>query len=71
MTEARARVNHCIDNICQLGCDGVRNTIAAIEKGETPEQVSSLNGEDKRHVLTELKDIMAIYDAEDTEGPQR
>ncbi|NOR51447.1 MAG: hypothetical protein GQ470_02400 [Gammaproteobacteria bacterium] len=65
MAEARARVNHCIDTICQLGCDGVRNTIAAIEKGESPEQVNSLNSEDKGRVLTELKEIMAVYDVED------
>ncbi len=68
MTENRERVSHCIDNICQLGCDGVRNTIAAIENGESPEQVSSLDSKDKKHVLTELKEIMAVYDAEDAEA---
>lgn len=64
MTENREMVSHCIDNICQLGCDGVRHTIAAIENGESPEQVSSLKSEDKLQVLTELKDIMAVYDVE-------
>jgi len=64
MTENREIVSHCIDDICQLGCDGVRNTIVAIENGESPEQVNSLGSEDKRQVLTELKDIMAVYDAE-------
>lgn len=71
MTENREIVSHCIDNICQLGCDGVRNTIVAIENGESPEQVNLLGSEDKQQVLIELKDIMAVYDAEDTEGSQR
>ena len=61
-------MNLCIDNICQLGCDAVRSTITAIENGETPEPVSALNSDEKSHVLTELKDIMAVYDAEVSEG---
>ena len=65
MTENRENVSHCIDDICQLGCDGVRNIISSIERGESPEQASSLNGDDKGHVLTELKEIMAVYDAEE------
>lgn len=71
MTENREIVSRCIDNICQLGCDGVRKIISAIEKGESPELVSSLSGEDKANVLTELKEIMAVYDAEVVEGSQR
>lgn len=71
MTENREMVSHCIDNICQLGCDGVRHTIVAIENGESPEQVNSLGSEERHHVLTELKDIMAVYDAEDVEGSQK
>lgn len=67
MTENRELVSHCIDNICQLGCDGVRNTIVAIENGQSPEQVSSLGSEDKQHVLIELKDIMAVYDVEESQ----
>lgn len=65
MIDNRENVSHCIDNICQLGCDGVRNVISAIEKGESPELVDSLNGDDKGLVLTELKEIMAVYDAEE------
>ena len=71
MTENREIVSRCIDNICQLGCDAVRKIISAIEKGESPELVSSLSGEDKANVLTELKEIMAVYDAEVVEGSQR
>ncbi len=61
----KEQISHCIDNICQQGCDVVRNTIAAIENGEIPEQVSLLGSKEKQHVLTELKDIMAVYDTGD------
>ncbi|MCW8887725.1 MAG: hypothetical protein OQK25_01540 [Gammaproteobacteria bacterium] len=64
MTENRESVSSCIDDICQLGCDGVRSTISAIENGEKPELVSSLNSDDRASVLVELKEIMAVYDAE-------
>lgn len=71
MTENREIVNSCIDNICQLGCDGVRNTITTIEMGEKTKHVSTLNSEDKESVLVELKEIMAVYDAEDAESAQK
>lgn len=65
MIDNKESVSHCIDNICQLGCDGVRNVISAIEKGESPDPVDSLSGDDRGFVLTELKEIMAVYDAEE------
>jgi len=71
MTENRESVSSCIDSICQLGCDAVRSAIAAIEKGETPERVNSLNYEEQGLVLTELKEIMAVYDAEDAQSEQK
>jgi hypothetical protein len=71
MTHSRESISNCIDNICQLGCDGVRSAIVAIENGHRPEQMSSLNSDETRDVLIELKEIMAVYDAEDAEALQK
>ncbi|WP_127478450.1 hypothetical protein [Sulfurivermis fontis] len=54
--------SQCIEALCQLGCDSVRNTIAALEAGQPVAQMDGLDAEQRRRVLTELKAIMAVYD---------
>jgi hypothetical protein len=54
--------SQCIEALCQLGCDSVRNTIAALEQGQPVAQMEGLDAEQRRRVLAELKAIMAVYD---------
>lgn len=55
-------IHQCVEALCELGCDSVRNTIAALEAGHPVAQVEGLDAEQRRHVLAELKAIMAVYD---------
>lgn len=51
-----------IESLCSQGCDSVRNTITALEKGEYSKQMSGLSPEEQHEILKELKEIMAVYD---------
>lgn len=55
-------ITRCVESLCELGCDSVRRTIAALEAGESVMQVDGLDAEQRRRVLAELKAIMAVYD---------
>lgn len=55
-------IHQCVETLCQLGCDGVRRTIAALEAGQPVAQVEGLDAEQRQRVLAELKAIMAVYD---------
>lgn len=55
-------ISQCVEALCQLGCDSVRTTIAALEAGHPVAQVEGLDAEQRQRVLAELKAIMAVYD---------
>lgn len=55
-------IQQCVEAVCQLGCDSVRRTIAALEAGQPVAQVAGLDAEQRRRVLAELKAVMAVYD---------
>ncbi|GAB4300091.1 MAG: hypothetical protein Kow0096_19890 [Thiohalomonadaceae bacterium] len=55
-------ISQCVETLCELGCDSVRRTIAALEADEPVAQVAGLDAEQRRRVLAELKAIMAVYD---------
>ncbi len=59
------QVSHCIETLCQCGCDAVRATISAMESGAVVPQVQTLSEEERRMVLEELKAVMAVYDKRD------
>jgi len=51
-----------IDTLCNDGCKAVSSYIQAMEAGEYPACMQSLNGAEKQKILAELKSIMAVYD---------
>lgn len=57
------RVEHCIELLCNQGCQSVWHSIEVIESGEKLSAMDGLSGEECRQVLEELKSIMAVYNA--------
>lgn len=56
------RLQLVIESLCGDGCRTVRQHIADIEHGHPPCQLGNLNPKDQQAILTELKDIMSVYD---------
>lgn len=56
-------VDQCVDDLCALGCNGVREAMAALEAGQAAVGTEHLDKDDRARVLAELKDVMAVYDA--------
>ncbi len=57
----RKKIDHCIETICQKGCDEVLNLIHAMERGETPPDTAHLNPGERQAVQRELQALMAVY----------
>ncbi|MBZ0092327.1 MAG: hypothetical protein ACYC2R_15490 [Burkholderiales bacterium] len=57
----RKNIDHCIEAICQKGCDEVLNTIHSMERGETPPDAAHLDPDERQAVQRELQAIMAVY----------
>jgi hypothetical protein len=55
------RVEARIEAVCQKGCSEVRRDIAALESGVHLPETEDLNEDERRLVLRELKQIMAVY----------
>lgn len=55
-------INDCIESLCKCGCQAVRATINAMERGLPTPQTEGLAPTEREHVLNELKAIMAVYD---------
>ncbi len=55
------RVQHCIEQICLKGCTDVREAICALEQRQMVAETLDLNSEEIRAVISELKNIMAVY----------
>lgn len=56
-------IEQCLTRICELGCTRVSEIIAALEQGRRAPETHGLLAVERAQVLTELKAIMAIYDA--------
>ena len=52
-----------VTQICGLGCMRVREIIAALERDQITVESEGLNPSERAQVLSELKAIMAVYDA--------
>jgi hypothetical protein len=60
-------VDSHVEQICEMGCDNVNRIIALIEQGQVPEELANLPIEYHQTLMTELKSIMAVYDAREDE----
>ena len=60
MTDS-ARIDLCVETICNRGCRQVREVIASLERGEAVPGAEALSPEERARVLRELKNIMAVY----------
>ena len=52
-----------VAQICGLGCTRVREIIGALERDQITVESEGLNPSERAQVLSELKVIMAVYDA--------
>ena len=52
-----------VTQICGLGCTRVREIIGAWERDQITVESEGLNPSERAQVLSELKVIMAVYDA--------
>lgn len=57
-----AHLQSMVESICELGCTRVNEIIAALESDIHVEETSDLDKTDRQRVLDELKQIMAIYE---------
>lgn len=58
----QAKINHCIEVLCQKGCREVTRIIGVLERGEVLAETDVLEAAERAEVLRELKAIMAVYD---------
>jgi len=61
-----AHVQSTIESICELGCDSVNDIIDALEQGNSVRETAGLDKTERQRVLLELKEIMAVYDSNQT-----
>ena len=54
-------VEIAVESLCQHGCKAVWRYISELEAGRTLPDTLSLNDVQRRQVLIELKEIMAVY----------
>jgi hypothetical protein len=59
---SKQRIDRCVELICELGCQTVREVIVAMERGEEMPQLAGLDSAEKLAVLEELKKVMDVYD---------
>lgn len=55
------RIEGLIEALCQKGCRQVRRDIAALEAGAELPETRGLTPRERRLLLAELKQIMAVY----------
>jgi hypothetical protein len=56
------QVEHSIELLCHKGCQSVWGVIDALEQGEELEETRGLTADEVVEVVTELKQIMAVYE---------
>lgn len=57
-----AKIDRCIELLCQNGCREVTRIIGVLERDEPLAETDGLDGAERGAVLQELKTIMAVYD---------
>jgi hypothetical protein len=60
-TLEQLRVDARIEAVCRKGCGQVRQDIAALEAGAQLPETLGLSEDERRLMLSELKQIMAVY----------
>ncbi len=58
----QAKINRCVETLCQKGCSEVTRIIGMLERGEALPETTELDAAERAEVLRELKAIMAVYD---------
>lgn len=56
------RLEARLESICAKGCRHVRRDIEALERSEELSETRDLSAAERRWLLAELKQIMAVYD---------
>jgi hypothetical protein len=62
-TSPRLQAERVVEQICNLGCAAVYQVLDAVDRGERPNELDGLDAEVHAVVLTELRSVMAVYDA--------
>jgi len=57
----RYRVEDRLEALCEKGCRRVWSDIDALERGQDLPETRDLSAEERRLLLHELKQIMAVY----------
>ncbi len=60
-------INRCVEQLCEQGCQSVRQAIRHLSAGEAPAATRRLSPEQRREVLRELRTIMSIYDQRESD----
>ena len=55
------QIQHAVETICTLGCNRVNEIIAAVDQGESVEELNGLDEDEIRTVQHELQKIMEVY----------
>jgi hypothetical protein len=58
---SQQKIELCVETICNKGCQFVRDDIQLLEQGKIPSGADHLSADERSVVLTELKNIMAVY----------
>ncbi|HGG60728.1 MAG TPA: hypothetical protein ENK26_12575 [Gammaproteobacteria bacterium] len=62
-------VETAVEDLCRQGCAEVYRTIHRLEKRQPVDALAHLSRFEQKQVLSELKSIMAVYDARDADTP--
>jgi hypothetical protein len=54
-------IDEVLEAVCRRGCRYVVDLIARAERGQVPADMASLSAPERRHALSELKAVMAVY----------
>ena len=60
-TPEQSSLEACLEAVCPKGCRAVRRDIATLEAGAQLPEAALLTQEERRVLLHELKQIMAVY----------
>ena len=61
-------VEEHVEHICEQGCRVVRKTIDDFDHGQLIADLQNLSNTERDRVMAELKDIMAVYEKNGSEG---
>jgi hypothetical protein len=64
VNNGQARVDLCVEVLCQHGCRKVSGYIEQLKTGEVFQEVAALSVDERKSVLVELESIMQAYDGD-------